>query len=339
MVSSFFILAVLLFYFDHDFSLFLFTNVQTNTTNFLFSLFLSPTKVQRTGEIHYGFQQPLEEPQQISTWNEKTENSTQQSQNIEISWTQNQSKEIADISSQERNNGFEEKLSYPLNSSYEVISNTTEIEGKLTPRKRKVSNKDEFLNLSFKECHFESEDIISNNVAVTSRNITFGTEHSHDVAFTSGYYDNGGSDYFKNINYSNLNDNKDGTIAFRSLQINNRCTPLHVDTSNKSFRSESNSRLLESMDHNNSNKYNTFNSDNKSTYNTQQPIMSMELNFTNDLFRLTGPVPSNLGSAPFQSDDIDETLEPFEMLSQYDVSNPSQTSPQEKQSRFSIPLL
>ena len=65
----------------------------------------------------------------------------------------------------------------------------------------------------------------------------------------------------------------------------------------------------------------------------------MELNFTNDLFRLTGPVPSNLGSAPFQSDDIDETLEPFEMLSQYDVSNPSQTSPQEKQSRFSIPLL
>ena len=269
MVSSFFILAVLLFYFDHDFSLFLFTNVQTNTTNFLFSLFLSPTKVQRTGEIHYGFQQPLEEPQQISTWNEKTENSTQQSQNIEISWTQNQCKEIADISSQERNNGFEEKLSYPLNSSYEVISNTTEIEGKLTPRKRKVSDKDEFLNLSFKECHFESEDIVSNNVAVTSRNITFGTEHSHDVAFTSGYYDNGGSDYFKNINYSNLNDNKDGTIAFRSLQINNRCTPLNVDTSNKSFRSESNSRLLESMDHNNSNKYNTFNSDNKSTYNTQ----------------------------------------------------------------------
>ena len=282
----------------------------------------------------------MEEPQQISTWNEKTENSTQQSQNIEISWTQNRSRGTADISSQERNNDFENKLSYPLNSSYEVISNTNEVEGKLTPRKRKVSDKDEFLNLSLKECHFESEDLVSNNAAVTSRNITFGTEHSHDVAFTSGCYDKGGSDYFKNINYSNLNDSKDGTYAFRSLQINNRCTPLHVDTSNRSFRSESNSRLLESVDHNKSNKYHTFSSENKSTsYSAQQPIMSMELNFTNDLFRLTGPVPSNLGSAPFQSDDIDETLEPFEMLSQYDVPNPSQTSPQENQSRFSIPLL
>ena len=53
----------------------------------------------------------MEEPQQISTWNEKTENSTQQSQNIEISWTQNRSRGTADISSQERNNDFENKLS------------------------------------------------------------------------------------------------------------------------------------------------------------------------------------------------------------------------------------
>ena len=86
------------------------------------------------------------------------------------------------------------------------------------------------------------------------------------------------------------------------------------------------------------------NNANENNYNTcplnSQVNMNMELTFNTDMYGLAGSVPTNLGTVPFASEELDETLEPFEMLSQYEVSHTSsQQQQQQQQSCFRIPLL
>lgn len=94
------------------------------------------------------------------------------------------------------------------------------------------------------------------------------------------------------------------------------------------------------------NKYNNGGSSNGSRVNTPQgdsshsnrtTSMSMDLNYSTNLFGLAGPVPSTTDPLPYNTDEFNNS-EPFEMLSPYDAHTPTSHS-QEHQSRFSIPLI
>jgi len=170
------------------------------------------------------------------------------------------------------------------------------------------------VNSSYEIIHTH-EDVINTNVDTFSKkeNDMIGMCNSDTENYNGDMYDRG---YFNNINYAHLNN-----------QVN---SPAQQQYTNNRF----NQAPSQMISH--SNFINNHGNHIDKNYHSNN--MNMELTFNNDFFSLAGPVPSNLGSVPFQPDDIDETLEPFEILSQYDV--PAQTHQQpENQSRFRIPLL
>ncbi|XP_057295860.1 ribosomal protein S6 kinase beta-2-like isoform X2 [Hydractinia symbiolongicarpus] len=221
---------------------------------------MSPTKVQHTGQTHFGFE-----------LNRSAVGS---------------SKLITEANTQPKSGSKDDKFSFKDSPKSSIaITAPSAISNTPPPHITHASNA---VKSASKFDHYSPDRKYSHN------NSSFDIISPIQANYSSEHYADSG--YFNNVNYANFQfENKEVPVSTYSNQHTSYPLPQQHQAHN----------------------------------------MNMELTFNNSFFGLAGPIPRTLGPAPYE-DSMDD-IEPFELLSHYDV--PPQQQQQEQNPRYRIPLL